>query len=214
VQLQPEPSLADRAAGRRKLLIIAGLFFVPLALSFAVYYGNLWRPTDTSNNGTLITPARPLESVLLTTAPQPSGVPGVGAVGAPIASSDLFRGKWSLVYIGDGACDLACQEALVFGRQVRLTLNNEMTRVQRVFLTTGACCNMSYLKAEHEGLTTVDASSAEGTRLLAQFPSDARAEMLYVVDPLGNLMMQYDTRESPKGLQSDLKKLLKLSHIG
>jgi hypothetical protein len=214
VQLQPEPNSADRAAGRRKLLIIAALFFVPLAFSFAVYYGNLWRPAETSNNGTLITPARPLESAALITAPQAAGAPGVGAVGTPIASSDLFRNKWSLVYIGDGACDLACQGALVFGRQVRLTLNNEMTRVQRVFLTTAACCNVSYLNAEHPGLITADASSTEGARLLAQFPNDARAEMLYVVDPLGNLMMQYDTRESPKGLQSDLKKLLKLSHIG
>jgi len=28
------------------------------------------------------------------------------------------------------------------------------------------------------------------------------------------LMMRFDTRENPKGLLTDLKKLLKLSHIG
>ena len=38
--------------------------------------------------------------------------------------------------------------------------------------------------------------------------------MLYIVDPLGNLMMRFDARQNPKGLLSDLKKLLKLSHIG
>jgi hypothetical protein len=35
-----------------------------------------------------------------------------------------------------------------------------------------------------------------------------------VVDPLGNLMMSYDARGNPRGLLEDLKKLLRLSHIG
>ena len=40
------------------------------------------------------------------------------------------------------------------------------------------------------------------------------ADRIKEVDPLGNLMMRWDTRENPKGLLSDMKKLLKLSHIG
>jgi hypothetical protein len=35
-----------------------------------------------------------------------------------------------------------------------------------------------------------------------------------VVDPLGNLMMSYDARNDPHGLLEDLRKLLRLSHIG
>ena len=38
--------------------------------------------------------------------------------------------------------------------------------------------------------------------------------MVFIVDPLGNLMMRYDSRLDPKGLRTDLKKLLDLSHIG
>ena len=38
--------------------------------------------------------------------------------------------------------------------------------------------------------------------------------LLFIVDPLGNLVLRYDVRQSPKGLLSDLQKLLKLSHIG
>jgi hypothetical protein len=37
---------------------------------------------------------------------------------------------------------------------------------------------------------------------------------IYLVDPLGNLMMSYGSRSEAKGILSDLKKLLKLSHIG
>jgi hypothetical protein len=104
----------------------------------------------------------------------------------------------------------------VHGRQSRLALNNEMTRVQRVFLATGNCCASDYLMAEHPGLIVLDASSPDAAKLLAQFP-EARAQSLFIVDPLGNLMMRHDAgaaSQTSKGLLTDLKKLLKLSHIG
>ena len=40
------------------------------------------------------------------------------------------------------------------------------------------------------------------------------AGRLYLVDPLGNLMMSYERDAPVKGLLDDLKKLLNLSHIG
>ena len=60
---------------------------------------------------------------------------------------------------------------------------------------------------------------------LAQLPDPAVASVLaafppplehtiFIVDPLGNLMMRYDVRQDPKGLREDLKNLLELSHIG
>ena len=88
-----------------------------------------------------------------------------------------------------------------------------MTRVQRVFLATGNCCANDYLAAEHPGLIALDASSPEAARLLGQFPPQ-RASSLFIVDPHGNLMMRHDAAHTTKDLLSDLKKLLKLSHIG
>ena len=40
------------------------------------------------------------------------------------------------------------------------------------------------------------------------------SDSLYIVDPLGNLMMRHDAAHTSKDLLTDLKKLLKLSHIG
>ena len=99
-------------------------------------------------------------------------------------------------------------------RQSRLSLNNEMTRVNRVFLATSTCCNNEFLDREHPGQVTLDATGPEAASLVAAFPTADRERSLYVVDPLGNLVMRYDTRDTPKGLLDDLKKLLKLSHIG
>ena len=89
------------------------------------------------------------------------------------------RAKWSLIYIGDGACDAACRTALVFGRQSRLALNNEMTRVQRVFLATGNCCDTQYFATEQPGLIALDASSPEAAALLGAVSGGSAARVVH-----------------------------------
>jgi cytochrome oxidase Cu insertion factor (SCO1/SenC/PrrC family) len=37
---------------------------------------------------------------------------------------------------------------------------------------------------------------------------------LYLVDPLGNIMMRYSTASDPGGIMGDLKRLLRYSRIG
>ena len=188
----------------RTVLLLAALFMLPLLVSFWLYYGWHWRPEGMTNHGELIQPLRPLPQNALRDA---AGVP----------QSHLFQGHWTLVYVGDGGCDADCRTTLIFMRQTRLSLNNEMTRVQRVFLATAHCCDRAYVAAEHPGLRVLDASQADAQPLLVQFSAagpSGRAQELYIVDPLGNLMMRYDARLPPQGLLEDLKRLLQLSHIG
>jgi hypothetical protein len=191
----------SRARGRRTLLIVAAVFLLPVAVAFTLYYGKLWRPANSASKGQLIEPAQPLN------------VTGLRHADGSSAADSVLAGKWTLLYIGDGRCDDACRTALVFGRQSRLALNNEMTRVQRVFLATGNCCDSDYFAREQAGLIALDASAPEAKALLAQFPGE-REHTLFIVDPLGNLMMRHDASHTTKDLLSDLKKLLKLSHIG
>lgn len=194
--------LAAQEAARRSRWMLTGLaalFFLPLALSFFIYYGTSWRPSKGANHGELIMPARPLPAANL-----------------PVREGSWkgFKGKWSLVYIAPGGCDEQCRQVLTMSRQTRLALNNEMTRVQRVFLATDRCCEQTYLRQEHPGLIVLDASVPAASSLLLAFPSDMTSTSVFVVDPLGNLMMRYDARENPRGLLQDLQKLLRLSHIG
>jgi hypothetical protein len=203
-----------RSRNLRMLGGLAALFLVPLLAAFYMYYATDWRPVKRVNHGALIIPARPLPLVKLehvalvapdANAPRPT--PGA-------AAPKLLRDKWSLVYIGAGNCDEPCRQALYVMRQTRLSLNNEMSRLDRVFLVTGDCCARDFLEHEHPGLIVADATSPDGTRLLHEFPADGRPYSLFIVDPLGNLMMSYDARQNPKGLLEDLQKLLRLSHIG
>ncbi len=199
-------SKAERAAvtrGRRTLLGIAALFFVPLASSFWLYYSGGWRPSGSTNHGELITPARPLPDVAFTL---PDGTTS--------ARAGLLRGKWTLLYLGGGGCTDDCRQALWTIRQTRQLLAEDIDRVQRVFIVRRDCCNTGFLAKEHPGLEVVKADDPSTGEFFALFPGVEPTHSIYVVDPLGNLMMRFDARENPKGLLSDLKKLLKLSHIG
>jgi hypothetical protein len=180
---------------RRTMLLLLVLFGLPLVVSFLLYYAAGWRPGRTSNHGELFTPTIVLDDAALR------------EVIAPL------KGKWSLLVVGDGACNEDCKRNLVFARQTRLSLNENMDRVSRVFLATEGCCDRIYLDGEHAGLKVIEAGAGHDG-LLARIPVPNREHSVFVIDPLGNLVMRYDSREDPKGLLSDMKKLLKLSHIG
>jgi cytochrome oxidase Cu insertion factor (SCO1/SenC/PrrC family) len=206
--MTPNPPESASRTSRTQLWVLIGLFFVPLFVAFVMYYGFAgWRPSGSTNKGDLITPARPIETgVLLSPQDQP-------------LEEDVIKGKWSLVFIGDGQCDARCREALTLIRQTRLALNDDASRVQRMFLATANCCDMEYLSTEHEGLITARVEEESDRALLETFPryQDVPVETagrIYIVDPLGNLMMSYAPDAPDKALLEDLRKLLKLSRIG
>lgn len=203
-----------RSRNLRTLAVLAALFFVPLLASAWLYYGTSWRPGGHINHGELIQPPRPLPRVELPRIALAGESAGKTARELAGADPTLFRSTWTLVYIGDGTCDASCRATLYVMRQTRLALGTDMTRLERVFLVTADCCARDYLAREHAGITVLDASGAAGAPLLDRFPAGDRAHTLFIIDPMGNLMMRYDVRRDPRGLLVDLRRLLELSQIG
>jgi cytochrome oxidase Cu insertion factor (SCO1/SenC/PrrC family) len=195
---------------RRLLVGLALLFFAPLAVTFYLYYGPVsWRPGGRVNRGDLVDPPRPLPDVSL---------PIVGRDAAGRTRPDFLKGKWTLLYVGSGSCTALCRSDLYNTRQVRIALNRDMDRVQRVFIAEGDCCDVEFLDAQHPDLVAVR-STQDAAPLLALLPTfdgivPAAADRVYVIDPLGNLMMSYSSSAKPKGMLEDLKRLLGLSHVG
>jgi len=199
----------QRRRGRRQLIFLASLFFVPLVVAFWLYYGGSgWRPAGGTNKGDLINPAVPLPAVVLTR-PDGSRTP-----------ADFLQGKWTIAYLGDGACDERCRKALYVSRQSWIALNKDMDRVQRVFLATGPGVDTQFVATEHvDLLVAILGDDADSQALLAKFPAfggvaPAAAGRLYLIDPLGNLVLSYPAAAPDKALLTDVKKLLRLSHIG
>ncbi len=175
--------------GRLALIGLAALFFVPLAVSFYLYFHTDWRPSGGAQKGELISPPQPL----------PPGLPA---------------GDWLIVHLGEGPCDEACREVLIKTRQVRLALDKDVNRVSRVFLRSAVPPIEPTLGDEHPDLLVRRAEDDEGKALLAAFPDPPSSGRIYIVDPLGNLLMAYPADAPPRSILTDLERLLKLSHIG
>ena len=198
---------------RRVLVGIALMFFAPLGLAFYLYYGNgTWHPGGRVNAGELVEPARPLPSLALPLLEGGNTQP------------NFLKGKWTLFYVEQGTCGQTCRTSLYDTRQVRLALDRDMNRVQRVFIADGSCCDAQFLREQHPDLITIRASAADAP-LLALLPgrdavtapdnsSGTHAPRVYLIDPLGNLMMSYAADAKPKGMLEDMKRLLRLSSIG
>jgi hypothetical protein len=213
-------SAGDRRQ-RRVLIGLALLFFAPLGLAFYLYYGHgTWHPGGRVNAGELIEPARPLPAVALP------------LLGSGNTDPNFLKGKWTFLYVAPGPCAAECRTRLYDTRQVRLALDREMGRVQRVFIADAGCCDAQFLHEQHPDLITIRLSAAAAP-LLALLPgidgvtgidsvtagnsSNApapSAPRVYLVDPLGNLMMSYAADIKAKGMLEDMKRLLRLSSIG
>jgi cytochrome oxidase Cu insertion factor (SCO1/SenC/PrrC family) len=187
---------------RVKLLLLAALFFAPVVGAFVLYfYLPQYIPQGRLNYGTLVSPARPVPALALG-----------DAAGAPVAGA--LQGKWSLVYLGGDDCAEACQARLVLARQVRLALNQNRGRVQRVYVAPSAAAAArarETLVAEHPDLVILAETEP---RAAAAFFGAADPDALYLVDPLGNWLMTYAGVVEHKGLHRDLKKLLRVSRVG
>ena len=198
---------------RRLLIGLALLFFAPLGVSFYLYYAGDWRPGHRVNRGDLVSPPRPLPEISM-----PLARAQAAAGSAQRTSPQFLEKKWTLLYWGPGSCNARCRTDLYDTRQVRIALDRDMDRVQRVFIAEGECCDWPYLSREQPDLITVR-STADAAPLLALLPvfdgiEPAKADRIYVIDPLGNLMMSYAPDAKPKGMLEDLKRLLGLSSVG
>ena len=186
--------------GRRTLLLLALVFIGPVFIAMGLYFTDFeWRPQGTTQKGELYQPARPLANIAFTL----PGEPG---------KSPMLQGKWTLIYVGQGACDPGCRQALVEMRQVRRALGRDMDRVQRLYLVTSGEPDTAYFSTEHPGLGV--STTAADVEALTRVIEPRGPHEIFLADPLGNVVLRYAPGTGMKGMHSDLKHLLKISTIG
>lgn len=194
---------------RWSLIGIAALFVVPVLISWVMFRTmDLWWSGDTRNYGDLITPARPIEL----------GGLQAEAGGEPFDSSFL-RGRWTLIVLAAKPQDLPTRESLYLTRQVRTALEKDQERVQRVLILEASPepAIRDELVRIDPGLMVTVASAGSLAKIRRELAPDTDAAgegSVYVVDPLGNLMMRYPAGADGKLMLKDLRRLLKVSQIG
>ena len=174
---------------KKELWVLLASFIVPIALGTAFFY---WNPTaftgTTVNYGKFVNPiiATEKQDVVFI-----KNTPG-----------DL-QGLWTLAY-STNQCDTACIQTLKDMKTIRILMNENMRRVQRLLLINGSTDLQEY------GVLIANPSEALNQQL-GKFPDNT----LFLIDPLGNVVLHYE----PQGLEikrviKDLKRLFKYSRIG
>jgi cytochrome oxidase Cu insertion factor (SCO1/SenC/PrrC family) len=183
-------------SGRLSLLAMTAIVVLPPIVAYVLY--STWRPSALMNYGELIKPV-PLAEVV---------------VPADAAMSQLGRlkGKWVLLTVDGGACDGYCQRKLYILRQLRLTQGKDMERIERAWLVDDDAPTGPGVLEEYKGTARIP---ARGSALLGVLPfAGSMRDHVYIIDPLGNLIMRYPRDPDPNGMKRDLARLLRTSRIG
>jgi len=183
--------------GSRSLIVVALVCTLPVVASYLMFY--VWRPSGSTNYGEILE-VKPLPDASLRTLD-----------GRAFRLSDL-RGRWVMLTVDSGGCDAPCQEKLFKVRQIRLMQGKDMDRIERVWLVADGISPDPKLAELHRGAWMVD---TRGSELSAALPAQAEPrDYIYVIDPLGNLMMRYPRDADPARMKKDFVRLLKVSRIG
>lgn len=190
-------SNAVPSRSRKTLWLVAAVCVAPFVASLATYY--FYQPQGRVNYGELLQgrqmPATPLRLV----------------DGNAFDFAQL-TGKWLFIIVDDAACDAYCEKKLWQIRQVRKTQGKYPERIERVWLVTGGGQPAQRLREEYAGTWLV---RAEGSAALDGLPFEKTpADHIYLVDPLGNLVLRYPRNADPSRIRKDLERLLKVSRIG
>jgi cytochrome oxidase Cu insertion factor (SCO1/SenC/PrrC family) len=186
-----------KLSNKQLMLIIGVVCTLPIVASYLMYF---FGPTRKGMNYGELIAAQPLPAHRL-----------IGLDGRPFSLGDL-RGKWIMIRFDASSCDERCRRELYYMRQVRTAQGPEMDRIERVWLLTDNGMPSEAVQRDFAGTLFVRLTDPT---LAASFPAGAdRAAHIYLVDPLGNLMLRYPENPDPKKIIKDFERLLKYSRIG
>jgi cytochrome oxidase Cu insertion factor (SCO1/SenC/PrrC family) len=207
---ETEISSRSRNRSRASLLLVVVLFLTPVLLAWLLFYVFPdWMPSTTTNHGVLVDPVQPLPAFRL------------GTLAGEEIDQTWLRGKWTFINIAKGDCGQVCVQQLYKIRQIRLTQGKNIDRLQRLMLwqATGVTDGQrADLQQHFPGQTILPVRADEIRELLDVFRLDGDSAFdsrrIYLIDPLGNLMMYYEPEAEPRGIVKDLERLLKYSGLG
>ncbi|MEO6118069.1 MAG: hypothetical protein ABIP37_03250 [Methylotenera sp.] len=188
--------------GRKVFMLMLVFFVVPIIVVIMMYHYN-WKPSGVSS-GELVQPPRLLNS--------PSDLQNSDA---KVLKPLFWKEKWSVVYVTD-ACEKVCLDKLRDMRQLHVSLYKDIQRTQRVLITTAQ--DVTRVKQDYPDLIVINQPLTSVAALSEQFginnESANVAGRLYLVDPLGHLMMSYQTNVPLADVRKDLSRLLRYSWAG
>lgn len=174
--------------GRLQLLLILLVVIGPMVLATAMYQWRFWVPEARTFHGQLH---------------------GGGQTLADLGVAGAERAGWQLLVTDAGECPVACRELVYLARQIHIGLGREAGRASHA-LALGGSLDAAYADQLAREYPQLRQLVLDATRY-GRFSPGAR---LWIVDPLGNLVLSYPRGVAGKAVLDDLRHLLKLSRLG
>ena len=195
-------SLSQRTRnGRQKMWLVLAICAAPVIASYFTYF--VVKPQARTNYSALIEPTRQI----------PPDLPLHNLQGQAVAAGSL-KGQWLLLVTSTSACDAGCEKRLWLQRQLRETLNADAERVDKVWLIVDdAMPSPELLRGvtENTNATVLRTDAGALINWLQPAPDDTMTDHIYIVDPLGQLMMRAPVDADASRLKADVVKLLRAS---
>ena len=175
---------------RKEFWLLLAMFIVPIAFGTLFFYANPnYFSESTVNYGELVRP-----------------VIATNEGDIEIDGSSSLQGIWTIVYVSSH-CDDTCEKAVTDMKTIRTLMNADMRRIQRMIIIE----DNSIPKSDDKDLIKARLTSETLIKSLKKYTENA----IYLIDPIGNIMLYYEPQNIDIRLViKDLKRLFKYSRIG
>ena len=175
---------------KKEFWMLLAMFILPIAFGTLFFYANPnYFSESTVNYGELIRPVIATEENDI-----------------EIDGDASLQGIWTMVYVSS-RCDDACEKAVTDMKTIRTLMNDDMRRIQRMIIIK----DNSTPKNSDESLIRAKITSEKLTQNLKKYTENA----IYLIDPIGNVILYYEPQNIDIRLViKDLKRLFKYSRIG
>ena len=175
---------------KKEFWMLLAMFVLPIAFGTLFFYANPnYFSESTVNYGELVRPVIVIDESDI-----------------KIDGEASLQGTWTMVYVSS-RCDDACEKAVTDMKTIRTLMNDDMRRIQRMIIIK----DNSTPKNRDESLIKAKITSEKLTQNLKKYTENA----IYLIDPIGNIMLYYEPQNIDIRLViKDLKRLFKYSRIG
>lgn len=202
-------NISKKTRTRLVLGFLLLIFAAPFGAAWLIYnFTDMGKGEQGSNFGELVKP--------------PVSIPDLSLTDL-VTGEKIIRlhGKWSVVYSMGKECALDCKHSLDMMLNLKFAFEKDTGRIQSMVAVPDVAVLVELKKylAQQKSphlllLPDPGRTAGETPESIPVHSGLLGPDKIYIIDPLGNLMMSYDATSMPEGIISDLKRLLRYSRIG
>ena len=187
---------------RTTLWILIAISVLPFIAAYGYYFLGDFK--QFSNNGDLINPVIDIEALKLN-----------DESGQSVERESLTK-KWRMLLIVGSDCDAVCQSSLYNMRQINVALGKHYDRFRHMVIHTYQMNTelADLIQAEYKDALHAYTDEQTLDSVFKPVDQNIYSNSIYIMDPIGNIMMRFKTGMDPKVILKDLNRLLKISQIG